>query len=194
MKRVVIVKKDNLQEVVRMLSADRGYLLISGPDFPTKGVVDFGQIHLYHEAKIQFKGNSAVVTTHRGTKKVEGEDYQTGWEESRLYTVRHRDGDDDFGEACFRKKYSFFLSMHSTVSQGFYYDRSYKSIFVPRNSERITIKGIETEMREALSLSLKHLAHIMQISEYTADEECRLLDIMLQDLKDKKCLMCGGVG
>lgn len=130
------VTAKNIAQIQKLLKQGEGGILtidLYRDECPSSGCY----MYLYTKAKIdRIKGKRPVqwaITTERGTKKVEGADYQTGWENDRCYTLRPRKkGEETFPDKILAKeKIAFFLGMHSTVYQSFGYTGLNLAVYIP---------------------------------------------------------------
>ena len=118
------VTTENIAQIETFSSEGKGGILIVNL-FWDESPVSGCHMYLYAKAKIgRIKGRCPIqwaITTERGTKKVEGADYQTGGENDRCYTLRPRKEGNSSNKILAKEKIAFFPWNAYTVYQSFSY-------------------------------------------------------------------------
>lgn len=176
------VTTENIAQIRNLLKRGKGGILIVNL-FWDESPVSGCHMYLYAKAKIgRIKGRCPIqwaITTERGTKKVEGADYQTGGENDRCYTLRPRkEGEETHPNKILAKeKIAFFLGMHGTVYQSFSYTGLNLAVYIP---------DVGGNRENAVREGLMHIIdNVLMIRTDIADTEFDdLWGYILQDLKD----------
>ncbi|MDQ5912189.1 MAG: hypothetical protein QG568_404 [Patescibacteria group bacterium] len=186
------VTSENIILIQRLLKQGEGGILtvdLFWESDPSHGC----HMYLYNRAEIeQVDGNGPArwtISTERGTKKVEGADYQTGWEHDRWYTFRpRRIGEETFPNKILAdEKIAFFLGMHSTTQKGFGFTDHNLAIYIPNvggNREHAVRQGLMHIIDEVLKMRA-------DIADSEFDELWRYIS---QDLKDGKAVLASLIG
>jgi hypothetical protein len=88
----IILTPDNIEEIARELESGNGVILMADPEYygsPSDLMSGRFRMHLFDRPIIDAKND--WIKVHRGSKKVRGEDWQTGWEQDREYSLRKKD-------------------------------------------------------------------------------------------------------
>jgi hypothetical protein len=173
------VTSRNITQIQKLLAEGKGGILTVDPNWinhPSQGCV------MYLYAQAQINGSDAkgwTITTKRGTKKVEGENYQTGWENDREYFFRRRAQDEETFPNMIIGNVAFFLGMHSTVSKGFGYNNLYLAIYIPKDGG---------SRHDAVCDGLMHVIDVILQMRTSANEQkfTDLWHYISQDLEDGK--------
>lgn len=180
------VTSKNIAQIQRLLKQGEGGILTVDlfwdPD-PSHGC----HMYLYAQAEIDKLDSGGLagwtISTERGSKKVGGATYPTGWENDRWYTFRpRRIGEETFPNKILAKeKIAFFLGMHSTTQKGFSFTDPNLAIYIPNiggNCEDAVRQGLMHTIDEVLKMRT-------DITDSEFDELWRYIS---QDLKDGKAM------
>ena len=150
----------NYKAIKRALRSDEGRILIGRPGYRSfREMVFDATILLYDHPRIEKDSRGFALSTNRGSKIVEGQSWQTGWENDREYILRQLtpapDAATAIGRSMFEslpcgENWEFRISFPDAVYFGLDLENS-AILYIPRTSD------IEPALRFALCYMVERI-------------------------------------
>jgi hypothetical protein len=171
LRKFIIVKKNNRVKIGKKLRRLEGVILIAEPGSQSyqENVRDI-EISLFDRPKFH-RGSLSV---YRGSEKINGEDWQTGYENDRAYRLSPIPPSSNdptwqlarelFDRMGVNRHYSFKIDFQSVVGRGIEAKEPGLTIYVPRDPEK-------ANLRAAFHHSLKYLVEKLNRSIVKASQK-----------------------
>lgn len=178
MSNYTVIDYENVKDIQKALKGKGGRILIAGPGFWEHE--EGGQIDWYDHPQISKWHESYLIHLSRGSKKINGEDWQTDWEKDREFTLRRvppRNSDEimnafrDSTEKIIIKGYEFNSGFQTGGEALFRKKRV--SLYVPKKAD----------IKPAFELGVNHLISRLTRKEFTLGERKLLVDYALNDIR-----------